>query len=710
MNEITSTSSRIDKVSRLLNAQSIVFVGASPKGTAVRGMVRRLEKDGFGGKIWMVNPNYKDVYGYPCFAALADLPEPADLAVITIRAGLVPQLVAEANAVGVSAALIYSTGFADAGAEGHKNVAKLVETARGLDMAICGPGSFGFACVHTGVSPFSSGPDGAMPAGNIGCVAQSGGFANIVAYAAAERGFGFSHLIASGSEAMLTASDYLQYVVEDPKAEVIVAILEEIRDVPRFGAFLTRANELGKPVVVLTLGRSEAGQRATSAHSGALAARNDVQEAFLRQGGAIVVSTIDDLVETIILLSAWKGVTPTVAKPLVMTISGGDCGLVLDLAADVGVEVPHLSAATHAKLTELMPESTMMLNPLDLGTRPLVERALVGKAYEIAAADSAVNMVMTRLFGNIDDVTSGITATASTGKPHVFFTRAALQIEAPLFEAAKTAGVPILQSPDRALAAIQRAVGHASFLEARKGKRSVAPLDLNAAGIALTRFEGKLTEAEALDVLSAAGVSAVPRRRAATVEQAVAVAQELGYPLAVKVDSPDIEHKSEVGGVRLDVGNDAALGEAVAGIMAATRKHAPTAEIRGVVLQPMMRAPLELIFGLIPDERFGAAVLVGFGGLLAETLGRTQVRIAPFNDADARDCLVRLLAPRGEDKANWRGLDIDAAAKMLSDFSRLAVALAPHVEAVDVNPVGVFTNGRGACALDCLILPRKARA
>jgi acetyltransferase len=669
-------------------------------------MVRRLKKDGFTGSISMVNPNYKEVLGYPCYTSLADLPAPADLAVIAIRASAVPKMVTEVHAAGIGAALVFSTGFADAGAEGMQNVERLVSTVRDLDIAFCGPGSFGFA-VQGGISPFSAGPDDAMPIGNVAVVAQSGGFANIVAYAAAERGFGFSHLIASGSEAMLSAADYLQYVVEDPKAEVMVAILEEIRNAPRFGAFLDRAMELGKPVVVLPLGRSEAGQRATSAHSGALAARSDVQEAFLRKHGAIVVSTIDDLVETVILLSAWKKMTPSVAKPLVVTISGGDCSLVLDLGADVGIKVPELTKRTHEKLQALMPESTMLLNPLDLGTRPLIERDLVGKAYALGAADPEVNMIITRLFGDADDVKSGIAASMEAGKPHVFLTRAALVIEKPLFEAAKAAGVPILQSPDRALAAVQRAVGHAALREGRKHRKTAPPLSLTQIGLTPQRLQSKMTETEALDVLSAAGVATIPYRRAKAAEEARAAAAALGYPVVVKVDSPDIEHKSEAGGVRLDIANEAALVEAVDDVIASAKKYAPKAEIRGVVVQPLRRAPLELIFGLIPDEKFGAAVLVGFGGLLAEMLGRTQIRIAPFGIEEAKDALVQLLAP-GKEQVNWRGLDIDAAARLLSDFSRLGAVLLPHVEAIDINPVGVFTNNRGACALDCLILPRRA--
>lgn len=697
------------RAARLLNPKSIAFVGASPRATVVRGMARRLEIDGFSGTVSMVNPNYEEVLGYRCYPSLAAIEEPPDLAIVTIRAANVPGIIAEANAAGVGAALIYSTGFADAGADGASNVQKLREALADVDMAVCGPGSFGFTNVHAGVTPFSAGPECAMPRGNISVVAQSGGFANIIAYAALERGLGFSHLVASGSEIQLTAADYLEYAVEDPHTDVLVAMLEEIRDVPRFRATLRRALELGKPVVMLPLGRSEAGQRATSAHSGALASRSNVQEAFLRREGVIRVTTIDDLLETVVLLSAWRGNAPTRAAPVIATISGGDCAISLDLAADIGLAVPELTQETQDALAKLLPESTMLFNPVDLGTRPTGDPSLVQPTIETAAADPGVNMVLTRLFGRPGNVESCAAGSAAVGKPQVFFTRAALSIEPEMFEAATKAGIPILQAPDRALSAVQRVVSNADFrARSRAGETSgPPPIDLASAGLSAERFSCRLTEAEALSVLAAAGIQTVPCRFASTPDEAILAAAELGYPLVVKIDSPDIEHKSEAGGVRLNVHGDDMLAASVTGVLEDVARHAPQATIRGVVLQPMLRPALELIVGLIPDERYGPAVLVGLGGLLAETLGRSHVTIAPFDSRAAMAALERLLAANARGTVNWRGLDIEAAADLLSRFSRLAAAIAQHVEAVDINPVGVFADGGGAKALDCLILPRK---
>lgn len=712
MNETRPSKLTASRAARVLNPRSIAFVGASPRASVVRGMVHRLHTDGFTGAISMVNPNYEEVHGHACYPTLGVIPEPPDLAIITIRAANVPQVTIEASEAGVGAALIYSTGFADAGSDGVANVEHLREALSGIDIAVCGPGSFGYTNVHAGITPFSAGPDCAMPSGNISVVAQSGGFANIITLAALERRFGFSYLIASGSEIQLTAADYLEYIVEDPGTDVLVAMLEEIRDIICFSAFLERACELEKPVVLLPLGRSEAGQRATSAHSGALAARGDVQEAFLRRAGAIVVTSIDDLIETVVLLAAWRGGAPKRATPVIVSHSGGDCAIALDLATDIGLEVPELAPATQAALGELLPESTMLFNPVDLGTRPIGDPALIQPTIQTAASDPSINLVLTRLFGNPGVVESCTAACAAAGKPQVFFTRAALSIDPDMFDVASAAGNPILQSPDRAFAAVQQVVANAAYRTRRRSgeDKAPAPLDLGSIGLSAERFAGRLSEVEALSVLAAAGITTVPYRLADSADAAVSAAAELGYPLVVKVDSPDIEHKSEAGGVRLNIHSDEVLAATVTGVLEDVASAHPEALIRGVVLQPMLRPALELIVGLIPDERFGAAVLVGLGGLLAETLGRSQVRIAPFDTDVAMEALEQLLAPNARGMANWRGLDVAAAAKLLARFSRLAAALAPLVEAIDINPVGLFTDGGGATALDCLILPRRMPA
>lgn len=659
----------------------------------------------------MVNPNYREVLGYPCYDSLAALPERVDLVIVTVRASAVAQIIADAAAAGIDNILVYSTGFADAGEAGNENVKRLREAARVHRVLVCGPGSFGFANLRDRVSPFSAGPTGAMPAGNIGVVAQSGGIANILSLAAGERGFGFSYLVASGGELMLSAADYLCHMVEDPETRVLVAVLEEIRNVPRFAAFMARANALGKPVVVLPLGRSEAGQRATAAHSGALAARGEVQEAFLSRCGAIVVSNLDDLIETVVLLSAWNGVAPSTARPLFMTISGGDCSLFLDLASDVGLVAPELGERTRATLAALIPESTMLLNPVDLGTRPLSDPSLLRRAYEVAAGDSAVDLVMTRLFGNVDDVRCAIEGAALSGKRQVMFTRMALSIEPQMLKVAHGTGVPVLQGVDRALGALVRVVGRAAQHQRRlRDVPADNPIDLVAAGIDPETLSAPLTENEALAVLRAGGIATVACRTAATAGEAVAAAEAFGFPVAVKIDSSDIAHKSDIGGVRLNLMSAAGVAAAFRELLAAAACALPAARLRGVLVQPMMHPRLELIFGLIPDHRFGPAVLVGFGGLLAETLGRTEVRIAPISQSEAEDAIERLITARPGRRTDWRGLDIIGAATQFARFSCLGTALAPHVEAVDVNPVGVFGSGEGALALDCLILPRRKAA
>jgi acetate---CoA ligase (ADP-forming) len=694
-------------IERLFGATSIAFVGASPRSALLDGMAVRLKVDGFPGPIWMINPNRDEVFGYPAYPSLAALPAIPDLIVVAVRATMVAQVLAEAAGVGVRAAIVVSTGFADAGAEGMALLADVQRTAREHGIALNGPGAFGFAVPHLRLTPFSGGNGLPLPAGNIAVVAQSGGFANILALAALERGFGFSYLIATGSEGILNASDFLRYVVEDSRTKVVIAVLEEIRDVPGLRYMLTRAAELSKTVLVLPLGRSEAGQRATSAHSGALATRTDIQDAFLRELGAVVVTTVDDCIETALLAAALRQPLPDPVRPLIVTISGGDCSLVLDLASDAGIETPTLPTSMQEQLHAVLPDSTMLFNPLDLGTRPLTEPEIAGSVLETAAADPGVNLIMTRLFGRPSDFRSVAEAANRSGKPHVAFTRAALAIDPEMIDVARATGTPILQGIDRALGAVERLM-RVSAVRETSLRRTPAPASA-AFENPRARFGDRLSEADGLLLLKEAGVPVVDLRRAATSEEALAAAHELGYPLAVKVDSVDIEHKSDIGGVKLNIANDSELRAAIVAIAGNVGRARPDARVRGVLLQKMMRAPVELILGCVPDDRFGTAVFAGFGGLLAESLGRPQFCMAPVDEAGARAALERLLLPkRGGAMPSLRKLDIDAAARALVRFSEFAVKAAPHLEAIEVNPLGVFTNGGGAVALDALLLLRPA--
>lgn len=686
-------------IDTFFEARSVAFVGASPRSGAVRGMASRLRAEAFPGTLWMVNPRYQDVFGVPCYPSLRALPDVPDLVVVAVRASEVADLVGEAASLGVKAALVVSTGFADAGEEGRTHAERLRRVASDSGIALCGPGSFGFANPRRQISPFWDGPPGIMPVGNVAVVAQSGGFANVMAFAAVERGFGISSLVATGSEIQLTASDFLRHALEDHETKVVAAILEEIRDIAGFEAAIRQAAEFDKVVVSLVLGRSAAGQRATAAHSGALASRSDIQAAFLKRLGVVLVNTLDDLVETVLLASAWGSKVPQRLAPLVSTISGGDCSLILDLAEDVGIQVPELSSATQHTLRRLLPESTMLFNPIDLGTRPLQEERLGPEVIEAAAADPAVSVVMTRLYGDAEHLRRVADASARTGKPYVVFTRSSAPLDPSLVQVSRETKTPILKSVDRTLAAVQRLAGR--DVRCPAGDRSVAPPPWAKQVTART-----LSEAEALGLLQSSGLSTVPFRRAASVEEAVQAANAIGYPVVVKVDSPDIAHKSDVGGVLLDLRGEDQVAAASAAVMKNAAHAHPDADIRGVVVQPMLRPQLELIVGFLSDARFGPAVLIGFGGLLAEVLGRAEVRLAPLSQAEAEEALYRLLVARQGSTKSWRGLDISGAARFVSTFSVVVAGVATLFEAIEVNPLGVFNDGRGVLALDCLMVPR----
>jgi acetate---CoA ligase (ADP-forming) len=693
----------------LFQPPSIAFVGASDSSLIFRSIYRSLRAVGYAGQVFPVNPRRETVFDLPCYPTVSAVPEPVGLAVIGIPAPAVPAVLAECGRRGTRAALVCSTGFADAGPAGQA----LAEEVRGVCAAqgilLCGPGSFGLIAGRERTAPFWGTPPELFPGANVGLVAQSGGFANVLVEVAAERGLGFSYVIASGSEAVLSATDYLRHFLDDEATHVIAAVVEQFRDVEGLRQVAALAAEREKPFVVLKVGRSERGRRAALAHSGSLAGGHAFHAAFFRQHGIIAVDNLDELVETLVLLSAWQGRLPRGGGVGLVTISGGDTVLMGDLADQVGLAVPELTPATQAELQRLVPESAMLANPVDAGTQPLRDGTGLATTFLAVARDPRVAIAAARLTGGVAGFEQLASIRDQIDKPLVLFTRASQNVPPAVRDLSRATGVPFLLEIERSFRAIRGAVDYATYLEARRAAPAGGP-DAARPDVARQRESAALLGAHArtlpehvgLELLARYGIPCAATHFARDAAEAVAAARAIGYPVALKIVSPDVVHKSDVGGVRVDLDGDDAVRAAAEAMLRHLRAHLPDARLDGLLVQEMVRGGSEVYLGLTSDPQLGAGVLFGLGGVFVEVLQDTALRLVPLTRDDAARMLgeVRgaavLAGARGRPPA-----DRAALGDALVSFSQLCLELAPYLAAVDVNPLVVLPEGQGVKAVDC---------
>lgn len=701
----------------LFAPSSIALVGASDGSFIFQSILRCLRAVGYAGPIYPVNPRRESVFELPCYPSLSALPAPADLAVVAIPASAVPAILEECGQIGTRAAMVCSTGFADAGPAGQE----LADTVRRIcaahDLLLCGPGSFGFIATHERTAPFWGTPPLTYEGSSIGLFAQSGGFANVLVEVAAERGLGFSYVVAGGSEAVLSSTDYLRYMLRDERTKVIAAVIEQFRDIGGLRAVAAEALMREKPLVVLKVGRSERGRRAALAHSGSLAGAQEFHDAFFRQEGIIAVDNLDDLVETLVLLQAWHGRLPRGRGVGLVTISGGDTVLMGDLAERVGLEVPELTAATQETLAELVSESSLLVNPVDAGTQPLRGGSGLGAIFLTVLRDPGIDVGAARLTGGVAGFEALTSIREQTDKPLVLFTRATQNVPPALRDLSRATGVPFLLEIERSFRAIRAAIDYAALLEAER----TTPLNLRRrtdieeerqqlAARLLAEHQGTLPEHVGLALLRQYGIPAATTVLARDTEQAIAAARAIGYPVVLKIASPDILHKSDVGGVRVDLATDEAVREAAEAMLTSVAARMPDARLDGLVVQEQVIGGAEVYLGLASDPQFGAGVLFGLGGVFVEVLKDTAMRLAPLGVADAAAMLREIRGAAVLQGARGRPpADLAALEDALVRFGQLCHELAPWLAAVDVNPLVVLPAGGGVKAVDCAFLLQEPR-
>jgi len=700
----------------LMKPTSIAVVGASQRMTRATRVVANLQRFGYAGRIFPINPKYTDVLGLPCYPDLASTPEPADTVVVAIPAEQVPAILAAAVDSGVRGAVVLSSGFAEAGPVGQRRQAELERLAADRGLLICGPNCYGVFNIRLGAATFSADVAEPLRPGVVGLVSQSGGFSHAIGeYLMQQRGVGLSYIVSCGNQAGLTVEDYTAFLVEDDETAVVGAFVEGFKRPDKFRVAAARAKAQRKPIVVLKVGRSENARQAMLAHTGSLAGTPEIAEAVLRQSGIVQVSSINEMVDTLTLLSAARHHARRGWRVGILSGLGGECGHVSDAADRAGVELPPLSATSVETLKAFMPDFANPRNPLD-GTGAMYEDTrLFPQLFDVLLRDEAVDVLAVNLRVNVPRPGGGapsrqfsraMNEALQTGTDRLvlaFSSFAGGDLDQEVVHTLAEVGVPFLESTETAMLAVRNAREHRRFLERSE---TMTPSAVAAPPRAISRPAGRgvLGNVEAMQLLRDFGVPLAETITAKDIEQAVQAAERFGYPVVVKIDSLHIAHKTDVGGVRVGCGDATAVRVAYREMLDEVRRRAPAARLDGVLVQRMILGGREMILGVKTDPLFGPAIVCGFGGIFVEQMRDVSLRVPPIGPADAASMIAELRGAAILSGARGRApADRGALADAIVRLAALAEAHRPSLRALDLNPLLVLDDGRGVVAVDWLI-------
>jgi acetate---CoA ligase (ADP-forming) len=699
----------------LLSPRSIALIGASENSAWSRSLVQNLRELGYQGKLYPVNPKRAEVFGLPCYPSVIDIPGPVDAFIIAISRDFILPVVQECARKEIRSGVIISAGFAEASDKGKAIQSQIVDIAISAKIRLCGPNSFGVANLHQGVSLISSSEVRYLKPGGVSLLFQSGGLLNAALLAAWDRSWGVGYAISCGNEAVLNIADYADHLIRDENSRVLGILTEGFRDPQKFLRVARLAADRNKPIVILKLGRSEKGKHAAQAHTATLVGADEVYDAVFRQHGLIRVADLDEFIDTVELFSKRKKLRGERVGMIVP--SGAECGLVADTADEAGIELAELSVKTVEKLSHAQSSYLSVRNPLNAPERYVRRGEVFREWIQTLVDDENLDIVGLRLplprRREDDDVIARFSDLAAiaecTEKLIVLFSRASISL--PEYWRNLLAGhnIPFLLEYRRGFKALRALIDYERFVNRDRTQDEKVRVEIDRHRITqlLTVTGTALTERQGKKILAKYGIPTTREGLAQTEDDALRLAQEFNYPVVLKVESSEIAHKTEAGGVKLNIQNETELRQAYREILASAAQYNAEAKVNGVVVQEMIQGGKEVIVGMTRDPQFGPVVAVGFGGIFVEVIQDIAMRAAPLTMSDARDMIGELKGyrilqgVRGEPES-----DIDALAEVLCRFSRLSMDVAEKVEGIDINPLRVLEKGKGAVALDCAMTLR----
>ncbi|OGA51760.1 MAG: hypothetical protein A3G24_21320 [Betaproteobacteria bacterium RIFCSPLOWO2_12_FULL_62_13] len=696
---------------RLFSPRAIAVVGASGDPHRIGGQpVKILQETGYRGAIYPVNPKHAEILGLPCYPDLASIPQPCDLALIAVNAAAVPWVIRDCGLAGIPFAIVFSAGFRETGAAGVQLENELKAAAHEAGVRFLGPNCIGTMNLHDRVyCGFGAGfANPHLKAGPVAFVSQSGGFAFSVVGLADFEGIGFNYVVSAGNEADITTLDLIADFLERDDVKVVVSYIEGIADGQRLRALGRRALELGKPILTWKVGNSDAGRAAAESHTASMTAGYALYRAAFEEGGFIEIEDVHDLVDAARAFSSRR--LPRGPNVAVLTTSGGSGVLIADACDKHGLKLPRLAQETIQAIEPLAPKYSSFANPVDLTAQVTGDDERFNRICERLITDPNIDQVIIR-YGAVQGArgeawANGLGAIAhGSDKPLlVAWSRVPDRTE-PAIKILERQRIPWLLTPTRTANAAGALYQFARRRQAlatrvsRSARRVIEPRSLD-----LPPDSRTLSEHESKRVLAAYGIP-VTREVLLAPEAVVALTQPpLPFPLVVKIDSPDIPHKTEAGAVRLNVRDLAELKRTSSEVISAAQRHKPGARINGILVSEMAEG-VEVIAGVVNDRFFGPAVMFGLGGIFAELLQDVSYRFAPLDLDTARD-MIRA-ARTHPLLTGYRGrpaLAVEALAESLARVSLLAVDHADRIAEIDVNPL--FVSAAGVLAADALIVLR----
>ena len=710
-----------ERLREFFQPRAIALVGATDTSRWSLNTFQNLKNFGFPGPLYCVNPRHAFVHGERAFQRLSDLPQPVDLAFIMVATPLVYPILQEVAAAGIRNVVILTSGFSESGQQGRELEQKLLDFAQQHDIVMLGPNGNGFVNVASQLLPYGLPIQSPLVQGPVGIVLQSGALASAVITLAQARHIGLSLLVSMGNETMISATDVMNYLIEDEATRVIAIFLETIRDPALFARVAQRALERNKPIIAFKVGKSEMSARAAKAHTGAMVGNDAINAAMFKQLGIIRVDSLEDLLITAEVLGYSK---PLRGRRMgLVTPSGGACDILADRASEEGIQLPDFAPETVRGLQQLLPAFSTAHNPLDVTGYIVIDRTLQQQALQVVVNDPELDFIVylsepPRVEPPPTQLAPFMEAYKALGEmirqaplPVIILSNTCTDLAPFGRSIADAVGIHFVGGMEHGMTALGHALWwyeavakaqHASstIVNAQEAQAPTSAITMPALPT------GSWSEYTARTFLQNSGIPVVPGSLTSNAEEAVQAAQHYGLPVAMKIVASDILHKSDVGGVLLNVNSDEAVLQSFAAILQNVKEQTASQTIEGILVSPMRPAGRELLVGILSDASWGQTLVLGLGGIWTEIFNDTSVRVLPVQRDEIKDMLAEL---RGA--ALLQGLrgqptyDIEQAVEVIYRISQVAQALQAHLDTLEVNPL--LLSGTSVEVLDVLLTWKK---
>lgn len=688
----------------LFYPRSVAVIGAShEEGKVGYSVLNNIIRFGYKGRLYGVNPKADEILGVPTLPNILAIKDEIDLALVVIPAQLVPRVLRDCADKGVRSAVIISAGFREAGAEGAELEEELKDIVKGSGMRVVGPNCLGI--INTSNDLNATFAAGMLPKGRLAFFSQSGALGIAILDWAIGNRIGFSKFISLGNKADLNETDFIEYFISDPETDIILGYVEDVVEGRRFLKLAKEASKI-KPIILVKSGGTRAGARAASSHTGALAGSDKAFDAAFKQTGVIRAEGIEDLFETAKAFNSKR--VPAGNNLLIVTNAGGPGIIAADTAEKAGIELPALSKKTIVKLSKFLPKNASLYNPVDIIGDASAERysAVLDAAVKDPHMDGFLVILTPQATVNVDDTATAVLKYSNrSDKPFITCFMGEKSVRSSV-EMLKAGSIPNFSYPEPAVRAFRKLRDYGRWVRRVTEAPREISADIGSVSKIITDAVGKerfsLTEDESREVLRSYGFRLPAKYRAADPNDAASAAEEMGFPVVMKISSPDILHKTDVGGVKLGVSSKKEARAAFTEIAANVRKYMPSAFIEGISVYETVRGGKEVIVGITYDRTFGHMIMFGLGGIYVEILKDVSFRIVPVNAVDADEMVQEIRSfPLLKGARGEKPVDIDSIVDAVLRLSLLSSDF-PLIQELDINPL-VVSEG-GATALDARII------